>query len=177
MNRYIALFRGINVGGHNSLPMKELIAIMTSKGYANIQTYIQSGNIVFDSEQAERQAISEDISQGIFDAKGFKPKVLLLDAQQWQQAIVYNPFTVTEGKQLHFFFLETPPQQPDLAKLDSVKTDTEQYLLTDKVFYLYAPDGIGRSKLADLVGKALGVVVTARNWNTVNKLSTMLDAA
>ncbi|WP_438862374.1 DUF1697 domain-containing protein [Neptunicella sp.] len=175
MNRYIALFRGINVGGNHILPMKDLVAMMSAKGYANIQTYIQSGNMVFEAQQSDRQAIAKDIGQGIFDTKGFQPRVLILDAEQWQQAIDLNPFPTEEGKSLHFFFLESPATQPDIAKLDAVKTTTEQYQLTAHTFYLYAPDGIGRSKLAALIGKALGVSVTARNWNTVNKLSGMLN--
>ena len=90
-------------------------------------------------------------------------------------AVSRNPFPATDEqhKTLHFYFLESAPPHPDLASLDALKSATEQFTLIDSVFYLHAPDGIGRSKLAVKVERALGVPATARNWRTVNKLLEM----
>ncbi len=175
MNTYIALFRGINVGGKNILPMKELAAMLETMGCKNVRTYIQSGNVVFQSSKRMEDIDADAISKAILANKGFEPRVLLLDVAAFQEAINNNPFPTDNGKTLHFNFLTSPANQPDLDLLESVKKDSEQFLLKGKVFYVYAPDGIGRSKLATVVEKALGVPATARNWNTVNKLATMIE--
>jgi uncharacterized protein (DUF1697 family) len=91
-----------------------------------------------------------------------------------QDAIDNNPFKTKEGKILHFFFLESHPHKPDLDSLKAVKSKSEEFELKKNIFYLYAPDGIGRSTLAAKVEKSLGVAVTARNWNTVNRLTSMV---
>lgn len=174
MNLYIALFRGINVGGKNILPMKELAAMLETLGCENVRTYIQSGNVVFQSSKGMDEIDADAISKKILTQKGFEPRVLLLDVAAFQEAINNNPFPTDDGKILHFNFLTSPANHPDLDLLESVKKDSEQFLLKDKVFYVYAPDGIGRSKLATVVEKALGVPATARNWNTVKKLSAMI---
>lgn len=173
MNRYIALLRGINVGGKNLLPMAELVAILEMIGYQNICTYIQSGNAVFSSRKNPGADDALEISREIHRKIGFEPKVMLLSAQQLQDAVNLNPFPTADGKALHFFFLESLPEKPDIEKLQSLKTESEQFLLDGKVFYLFAPDGVGRSKLAAGAEKAIGVPLTARNWNTVQKLATL----
>ena len=99
--------------------------------------------------------------------------MILLDAEELWQAIEANPFNATDGKTLHLFFLGSLPDKPDLAGLMKVKAKSEAFKLINKVFYLYTPDGVGRSKLAAKVEKGLGVAVTARNWNTVTKLAAM----
>lgn len=91
-----------------------------------------------------------------------------------QDAINNNPYNTENGKALHFFFLESLPKTPDLDGLNAIRSDSEEYKLHNNIFYLYAPDGIGRSKLAAKVEKNLGVALTARNWNTVSKLFEMV---
>jgi uncharacterized protein (DUF1697 family) len=175
MNSYIALFRGINVGGKNTLPMKALVEMLETMGYRNIKTYIQSGNAVFKSTKKQKQKIAREISLSVLDRYGFQPSVMLLDATEFRMAIKDNPFVTRDGKSLHFYFLESVPKQPSLERLKSVQSLTEKFELKNAVLYLYAPDGIGRSKLAANVERALGVSVTARNWNTVNKLNAMIN--
>ena len=177
MNTYLALFRGINVGGKNILPMKELIAILGAMGFENIRTYIQSGNVVFQSKKKLNEKSASEISKQVRDKKGFEPKLLLLGAEELQNTIANNPFSTGDGKTLHFFFLESPPRQPNTERLMALKADSEEFKLDDKVFYLYAPEGIGRSKLAAGVEKTLDVPVTARNCNTVAKLISMIEEA
>jgi uncharacterized protein (DUF1697 family) len=175
MKTHIALFRGINVGGNNILPMKELVVILKNLGSQGVKTHIQSGNAVFQ-HRAERAAeLSDRIRAAINRSHGFEPHVLLLDVAELEQAMASNPFPQAESdpNTLHLYFLADLPENPDLETLDSLKRDTEQYSLNDKVFYLYAPDGIGRSKLAARVEKSLGVAATARNWRSVSKIVAM----
>jgi uncharacterized protein (DUF1697 family) len=172
MNTLIALFRGINVGGKNKVVMKELVSLMQDNGYENVQTYIQSGNVVFNS----RGDIDGDISSLVDKHFGFKPAVLLLTFEDLGKAIANNPFTSSEGKACHFYFCDTQIKAVDTEKLDALKTETEEYVVKDKVFYLHAPDGVGRSKLAANIEKCIGLTLTARNLNTVLKLEQMVDS-
>lgn len=175
MTTYIALFRGINVGGRHILPMDELAALLESMGCDHVKTYIQSGNAVFEKAMDEPADFAEEIGLSIQKEYGFKPRVLLLDKSQLEKAIQANPFPVDQGKGLHFLFLETRPAKPDWLLLNDLKSQTERFELIDTVFYLYAPDGIGRSRLAAKVEHGLGVSATGRNWNTVNKLYAMVQ--
>jgi uncharacterized protein (DUF1697 family) len=174
VNTYIALFRGINVGGKNILPMKDLVGILEGIGCDNVVTYIQSGNVVFQSKKKQLKNLTREISSKVSESYEFQPKVLLLEISQLQDAIDYSPFKTKDGKALHFFFLDSHPEKPDLEKLKAVKSKSEKFELINNVFYLYAPDGIGKSKLAVKVEQCLGVPVTARNWNTVSKLVSMV---
>jgi len=174
MRTYIALFRGINVGGKNKLPMKDLSQILEQQGYLQVRTYIQSGNVVFNSSQALTSTTTKTISQAIGKTFGFEPEILILQAQQLQQAIADNPFPTDKGNALHFFFLEAAPTHLDLEALTGRKAPSESFHLGKQVFYLHAPDGIGRSKLAASAERLLGVPATARNGNTVFKLAAMI---
>lgn len=176
MQTWIALFRGINVGGHNIIRMAELRALLESMGLANVRSYIQSGNVVFDSKETDAAAIRERIVQAIEDQNGFRPKLLLLTRDELLDAIASNPFpeAAAEPKTLHFFFLAEPAGHADRLALDSDKSESETYSITPGVFYLHTPDGLGRSKLAARAEKHLGVVTTARNYRTVDKLRSLL---
>jgi uncharacterized protein (DUF1697 family) len=175
MTTYIALFRGINVGGKNKLPMKDLVATLENVGCQDVATYIQSGNAVFQSEEQDASLLSETIEAAIKERHGFEPLVLVLASEEMERAMGSNPFpgTESEPKTLHLYFLAAPPENPDLDALEGIKGDRERFVLGDGVFYLHAPDGIGRSKLAANIEKLLGVPVTARNWRTVRKVMEM----
>jgi uncharacterized protein (DUF1697 family) len=177
MNQYIALFRGINVGGHSKLPMTDLVEILTAMGAHEVKTYIQSGNAIFKHEEVDTLALVTKIESGVNDRCGFTPKVLILTAEELDRAMDENPFPVPEGdaSTLHLGFLAAEPGVVNVEKLTSLKTESEHYCLTPKVFYLYAPDGVGRSKLAAAAEKIIGVDMTDRNWNTVIKIKEMLE--
>ena len=176
MNTYIALLRGINVGGNNKLPMKELVVVLQGLGLHNVKTYIQSGNVVFQSERTDRLNLPQEITAAIKASHGFAPAILLLDAAELHTAMQKNPFPEGEAepKSLHFFFVDGEPKI-NWDALERLKIANERYQLIGKVFYLHAPDGIGRSKLAENLGKGWGVNVTARNWRTVNEVMQMAD--
>jgi uncharacterized protein (DUF1697 family) len=174
---FIALLRGINVGGNNPLPMKSLVAILEALGAKNARTYIQSGNAVFQSAEKNAATLAARLSAEIKRLHGFEPRVLLLSAEALRTAIAANPFPEgeAEGKTLHLGFLAEAPAAPDLEKLERLRLPSERYELVGKVFYLHAPEGIGRSKMAASIEKCLGVPMTDRNWNTVMKLNEMID--
>lgn len=182
MPTWIALLRGINVGGRNTLRMKELVSLMESSGFANVSTYIQSGNVVFDADDdpalnGDAASVGERLSDAIEENRGFRPRVFILNADQLMKAIENNPYpeAADAPKSLHFFFLAEPATDPDLEKLRAAQADSERFELTNEVFYLHAPDGIGRSKLAANVERYLRVDTTARNWRTIEKLRKMVE--
>ena len=174
MTPYVALLRGINVGGHNNLPMQDLRDILASFACENVQTYIQSGNAVFRSDD-DKTRLSSKIEAAIDRQFGFTPKVLLLTVDDYQSVLSANPFpdAVDDPKSLHVSFLAQAPLAPDLMTLDVLKSPTENYVLLENAFYLHAPDGIGRSKLAAKVEKCLGVQTSGRNWRTASKIAEL----
>ena len=171
MLTWIALFRAINVGGKNVLPMKELTDVLAQLGLSDIRTYIQSGNVLFRSSLKDREALATKIREAIQLSHGFKPVTILLNAAELAQAIAANPFATAaaEPKSVHLYFLAQPPA-PDLVALNALKASDEAFAIVGRVFYLHTPQGIGRSKLATGAEKHLGVEVTARNWRTANRI-------
>jgi uncharacterized protein (DUF1697 family) len=175
MHTHIALFRGINVGGKNSLPMKELASIFEILGASKVRTYIQSGNVVFQSASKDISSLSKRLGIEVRERYGFEPHVLVISLSEVETAITNNPFpeAQSEPSSLHLGFLAFTPKNPDLKKLESLKKDSEQFCLIGSIFYLHAPEGVGRSKLAARSEKLLGAPMTDRNWNTVCKLKEM----
>lgn len=178
MSTWIVLLRGINVGGKNILPMNEFVRDLQALKLENIQTYIQSGNAIFRSSRKISPTLGTQIATQIERSHGFRPQVLLLSVDQLEEAIASNPFEEAEAepKTLHLFFLASTPTAPDIKSLTEAKSSSERFHLTDHIFYLHAPDGTGRSKLAGRAEKLLGVAVTARNWRTVLKLRALATA-
>lgn len=178
MTTLIALLRGINVGGKNRLPMKDLVAILEQAGARNVRTYIQSGNVVFQGNTKDRAVLSRKIAASISRAYGFEPRVLILELEAVVEAMQGNPFpeAETSPKSLHLGFLTRAPAHPDLDKLEDLATNSERFRLVGPVFYLHAPDGVGRSRLAASAEKLLGVPMTARNWKTICKIRELAES-
>lgn len=170
MNTYVILFRGINVSGKNILPMKALSSLLQSQGYQSVKTYIQSGNVVLKNADKPGADLVSLVEQHF----GFIAPILVLTVEQFLVASQNNPYSEVEGKYCHFYFCDETPAL-NLALVEQLLADTEQYQLIDKVFYLHAPQGIGRSKLVAKIEKCLGVSATGRNLNTVNKIQTLFD--
>lgn len=179
METRIALLRGVNVGGR-SLPMAELREDLRSLGLDHVRTYIQSGNVVFRVPgTADDAALADRIADAVVDRHGFRPQVLVLSAGRLRHAMEANPFPEAESdpRTLHLYFLAASPGDADLAGLEELATATERFRLRDRVFYLHAPEGFGRSKLAAKVESVLGVPATARNWRTVTRLWELVEGA
>ena len=170
MNTYIILLRGVNVGGKNILPMKELKAVLESNGFEGVQTYIQSGNIVLNSSDNPESKVGSLIQKTF----GFTTKVLAITISEFELSICNNPYQNFEGKFVHFYFCKNTPKANSSIKLRNLAVEKERYELVGNVFYLQAPNGIGRSKIVASIEACLGVSATGRNLNTINKLSEII---
>jgi uncharacterized protein (DUF1697 family) len=172
MKTRIVLLRGINVGGRNKLPMKELVALLESLDCETVRTYIQSGNVVLRCTDKISTDLSIQIGLKVKNLYGFELRVLMLHLEDFVAAILNNPFPEGESdpKTLHLGFLESAAVKPDLDKLESLKAKNERFRLIGKVFYLHAPGGIGNSRLAASSERSLGVAMTSRNWRTVCRI-------
>lgn len=166
---HIVLLRGINVGGHNKLPMAELTDILNGLGARGVKTYIQSGNAVMQGDIS-----GEAISDAIEAAKGFRPAVLVVPLEAFTSIADADPYDGVEGKTLHVEFLAGSPKF-DAVRADALAMPSERYHVSNQAIYLHAPDGIGRSKLAAAMEKIAGVPATARNWNTATKLLALAN--
>lgn len=158
--------------------MKELVQILQGLGCTHVKTYIQSGNAVF-LHRAAAPALTKKIRAAVAAAKNFEPAVLLLSHEQLKRAAEANPFPEGEKdpSKLHLSFFAAKPKKPDLDLLEELRTESEHFALKPEAFYLHAPDGIGRSKLAAKVEQAIGVPITGRNWRTVQKLMEISQLA
>ncbi len=172
--RVIALLRGINVGGHNKLPMAQLREIATSIGLADVQTYIQSGNLV-GSIDGDPIAVGPTLAEAIASATGLTVPVIVRTAGEWAEVVAANPFAdaVDPGKHVHVICLPVPASE-SLHAFDASGFAPEEFAVVGSEIYLHLPDGMGRSKLVIAVNRLPEAAAgTARNWNTVHKLATL----
>ena len=174
---WIVLLRGINVGGNNILPMKDLRALLADLGYEKVKTYIQSGNIILSSKERSALKIASDISAAIDEKFGFTPRAFALTREQLENVLESNPYKdFSNEKDVHFFFLSEPAKGTSVDLFDDIRKENEDCTLTREVFYLHAPDGIGRSKIAEKAERLLGVPVTVRNLRSVLKVSELANS-
>ncbi|KOX31626.1 MULTISPECIES: DUF1697 domain-containing protein [unclassified Streptomyces] len=176
---YAALLRGINVSGHRKVPMAELRSLLEGLGHGDVRTHLQSGNAVFTTAAGTPEAeLTAAIEDAIEDRFGFRVDCLVRDGAYLAAVADACPFPTAgvEGKQLHALYFSGPPDAGRFAAIDQEAYRPEAFALGDRVLYLYVPEGLGRSKLGDAVSRpslSEGLVVTARNWNTVLKLVEM----
>jgi uncharacterized protein (DUF1697 family) len=176
MSTWVALLRGVG-GGIRTLPMKPLKAKLDALGLAQVRTYIQTGNVVFQDRRGAA-ALGKLIGQCIAEHFGFELAVMVVSARELEQALANNPFPQAqrEPKSLHLFFLARAASAPDLEAMKKLKAPTEDFVLKNKILYLYTPKGFGVSKLAARVERLLGVDATARNLRTATKLLEMVSS-
>lgn len=172
---YAALLRGINVGGHRKLPMGELRTLLAGLGFGDVRTHLQSGNAVFTGEAADEDALAARVSEAIERHFGFAVDVLVRDGAYLKAVADACPFPAAslEGKQLHVTYFSERIDASRLDKIDPAAFLPEEFRLGDRVLYLYAPQGLGSSKLGDALSRPAlfkGVIATSRNWNTVARL-------
>jgi len=177
MARYVALLRGINVGGHRKVRMEDLRAWVAAAGARDVATYIQSGNVVFAHPARSSTKLADELAAAIAKASKLEIGVVVRSVDEWAQVIARQPFADAEDAQLHVAFLAAAPPADALAALDATRFAPEAWRLVGRELYLYLPDGMGRSKLAAAIArpKALATA-TARNWRTVLQLHAMLAA-
>jgi uncharacterized protein (DUF1697 family) len=171
---YIALLRGINVSGHKLIKMAELKELLMSIGFRNVQTYIQSGNVVFESDETSIPAIESSIMSIITKKYGFDVEVMVRSVDEFSQIVEINPFPDAEGNKLYITFFREVPQNIPFEELDKVKSESEVFLFRDRIMFLYCPEGYGLTKLSNpFIEKKLKTVATTRNMNTIVKLLGM----
>lgn len=176
---YIALLRGVNVGGHNRLAMADLRAVLTDLGHRDVRTYVQSGNAVFTSTDTDPGAIGAALAKRLSADLGVSPSVMVRRADELAAIVDANPFAEqarAEPTTVHVAFLSGPPDG-DLVDLDADEYAPEELVVGDRVLYLHLPEGMGRSRLAtDLMRGRGSADMTVRNWRTVAKLHEMAHA-
>lgn len=179
MATYISLLRGINVGG-KVLPMSGLRKICEEIGFKNVRTYIQSGNVLFETADKPTSSLSKLLEAQISTEFGMSISVLTLKASELAAIFKGNPFIRENGidqARLHITLLFAKPTKEGLAKLAAIPAAKDRNYVKGTTIYLYCPDGYGRSKLANpQLERALGVTCTTRNWNTMNRLYEMAHA-
>jgi len=179
MTTYVGLFRGINIIGSNRLPMKDLKLLLENHACVDVETYIQSGNVIFRSAASDVSRLAKQLTAAVSKSHGFAPLVLVLTAGELARAASGNPYPEANDnpKSVHVFFLAERPAKPDLQSLEALKANGERFALKGKAFYLHTPNGFGTSRLAGRVERLLGVAAIARNWRTVTTLVEMARAA
>jgi uncharacterized protein (DUF1697 family) len=187
MPSHVALLRGINVGGVK-LAMADLRTVLSSLGYADVSTYIQSGNALFSADGTEPAALAADIEAALDKQLGMRPRVLVLTRDELAQVLRDNPYREeTNPKAVHAVFLGAEPGPEQLAAVAEAEQkaagkggrDTARYV--GRVLFLHTPDGFGRSELAVQLARRAGPMSakgagTARNWATVTKLLQLCDS-
>ncbi|MEU5920449.1 DUF1697 domain-containing protein [Streptomyces sp. NPDC047141] len=176
---YAALLRGINVGGRHKVPMADLRSLLEDLGHTDVRTYLQSGNAVFTTDTgASEETLGTALGDAIEARFGFRVDCLVRDGDYLAAVADACPFPAAEleGKQLHAIYYSAPVDAARFAAIDRAAHLPEDFALGDRVLYLYAPGGLGTSKLVEAVSRpsvVKGLVATARNWNTVVKLVEM----
>lgn len=178
MTTYAALLRGINVGGSKKLPMADLRTLMTGLGLADVRTYLQSGQAVFSSAHGDEDSLAADLTAAIERQFGFRVDVIVRDHAYLKAVADACPFPAAEleAKQLHVTYFSGQVGPERFAEIDPAAYAPEEFRLGDRALYLYAPEGLGRSKLAEALSRPRvnkGLIATSRNWNTVVKLVEM----
>ncbi|MEU2540659.1 DUF1697 domain-containing protein [Streptomyces iakyrus] len=178
---YAALLRGINVGGSRKVPMADLRTLLADLGHDDVRTHLQSGQAVFSSGHGGEESLAGEIAQAIEKRFGFRVDVIVRDHAYLRAIAEACPFPAAdlEPKQLHVTYFSAAVTPDRFAEIDQDAYLPEEFRLGDRALYLYAPNGLGRSKLAEHLSKPRinqGVIATTRNWNTVVKLVEMTGA-
>jgi len=184
---HIALLRGINVGGHNRVAMQDLREVVTSLGYTDVATYIQSGNVVFTTQEANTAALAVSLERAIAETLGVRPRVVVLSRDELAQVVTDSPYLDEPNpKCVHVIFLNED-SGPELVervaaaqRLGAQKGSRDTAQVVGRTVFLHTPDGYGRSELAAVLarggsGTSAGATGTARNWATIAKLLALCD--
>jgi uncharacterized protein (DUF1697 family) len=176
---FVALFSGINVGGNRIVKMEELRAFFEELGFAGVQSYVQSGNVVFRAAKGDAATLATAIEDAFEKRWGFRSRIMVRDAAWLEKLVDANPWPELAGepKKLHLYVLERQPTAEEEKRLADKCTGPEAFVVRGDAFYLKAPDGLGKSEFANLIPRTLKVPCTARNWRTVLALLAMAKAA
>lgn len=173
MPRFVALLRGINVGGRNTIPMRDLRTLCLDLGWADVRTYIQSGNVIFHAEAAA-SALEDQLERAIKRIFGFAVPVLVRPNGAWPVYLEGNPFPQECEAEPNLVLLalsKRPPNPAAVAELSQRAENGEQVAQIGEALWIHYPSGAGRSKLSPgLLDRLVGSSVATRNWRTVLKI-------
>ncbi|WP_165732889.1 DUF1697 domain-containing protein [Polaribacter sp. 20A6] len=173
MKKYIVLLRGINVSGKNILPSAELRDLLTDLGFKNVRTYIQSGNIILESDEG-KSVICKKINEGIQTKFGYDVPVIARTIPQFKKAIANYPFPTDNNKIVAFVFLNKKVYE---TKIDVKGIDNDQYLIDHDMVFIHCQTGFAKTKLSNkLFERKLNVSATTRNYNTTLKLLELAES-
>jgi uncharacterized protein (DUF1697 family) len=176
MTAHVALLRGINVGGKNSLPMKDLVRLFEKAGCKSVRTYIQSGNVVFEASDALAARVPRAIAAAILTEAELEIPVVTRSVQELAAALKGNPYLKgsADPTRVHFAFLADAPSRARVASLDPKRSPPDEFVVKGRDVFLHLPNGVGKSKLTNAyLDSKLGTVSTLRNLATVQKLVLM----
>jgi uncharacterized protein (DUF1697 family) len=181
MAAFISLLRGINVSGQKRIQMTELKAACEALGFGNVRTYVQSGNVVFESSEVDSARLAGMIEVQVERSFGYSLPVFVREAGEFQQLIAANPFTTQRHEDhasLHVTFLYAGPDPSQWSKLGTVNSGEDEFAAGVKEVFLFCPNGYGRTKLSNnFFEKKLGTPATTRNWKTVLALWDLANEA
>ena len=178
MPAYVAMLRAVNVTGH-TIKMEQLRGLCDGLGLQKVETYVQSGNIVFQAKTENPALLSKRIAESILDSFGFETPVIVRTSKDMESVVAHNPFLNekdVDSSKLHVTFLEEAAQKSSLKTLEKLATSQDRFYPASREIYLYCPEGYGRAKLSNnAIEKALSVTATTRNWRTTNTLLDMVS--
>ena len=180
MNTYICILRGINVSGHKIIKMDELKNLFQKLGFNAVQTYIQSGNVVFKSEEANQRELELLIANRILEVFGFDVPVLVKSNKELQFIFENNPFLkkgITDISKLHVTFLSELPNAELVKQFSEFDFGTDEYLIEKSTIYIHCPiNGYGNSKISNqFIENKLKLNATTRNWKTITQLVDLMQ--
>ena len=175
MQKWLALLRGINVGGHNKIAMAELRDLFRELGFEDVESYIQTGNVAFQAKGTPNK-LAATISEAIREKWGYEVSTLVISPQTMEEITAANPYAEAGEANPTRVFVGFLDQKPAKVELKPVKKDNEHFSVIGRAVYLHCPDGVGRSKLTNAYfEKGLGVSMTMRNLRVVTTLQEMLN--
>ena len=175
----VAMLRGINVGGHQKIQMAALRTLCVSLGLRDVQTFIQSGNLVFREDGQDPETVARRLEKAIEAGFGFRPAVIVRTAAELRKVIAKNPFAGRAGiepNRLLVVFMDSTPTKQAREQLLGIPCEPEELRINGREVYIYYPQGMAHPKISLVkMEKTLQCASTGRNWNTVNKLLAMAE--
>ena len=171
MKTYLAFLKGINVGGHHKILMKDLRDLLNNLGFKDVKTYIQSGNVIFKTEIKDKTVVEKQITTAIKNKYNYNIQVIVKQPKEVQAILDNSPFIQEKTQESYFFILKNSPSEKSIDQMQSISYPNEEFFVTSKVVYLYCNAGYGRAKCNNtFFEKKLNVIATARNYKTINKV-------
>ena len=178
MSLYVTLLRGINVGGKKMLPMETLRGIYAGLGFSGVRTYLQSGNVVFESAEQDQAGLVKRIEAHIEQACGYSVPVFIRQAAELRRVLAGNPYLTgrrEDPSKLHVTFLYQAPPEEVWSRLVAPGDTADEFAKGEMAVYLFCPNGYGKTRLSNsFFERKINLPVTTRNWNTVNALYKMM---